>query len=84
MTPNQKRSSLLNTATGLAILAVCAACSRETPPPSAQTPGTAQTAPGQPGEPLETREPNGPDFKPAFVGQTRVAGLKSDVELDVT
>ena len=86
MTPNPKRSSLLNTATCLAILAVCAACSRETPPPPAtQTADTAQpAAAGQPGEPLETREPNGKDFKPAFAGQTRIASLKSDFELDVS
>src|SRR6188474_1929733 len=84
MHPNQPRSSLLNTATCLAILAVCTACSRETPPP-AQTADAAQTtAPGQPGAPLETREPNGKDFKPAFAGQTRIGSLKSDFELDVT
>jgi glucose/arabinose dehydrogenase len=86
MTPNHKRSSLLNTATSLAILAVCAACSRETPaPPAAQTADTAQTGtPGQPGAPLETREPNGKDFKPAFEGQTRIGGLTSAFELDVS
>jgi glucose/arabinose dehydrogenase len=86
MTPNQQRSSLLNTATCLAILAACAACSRETPPPpAAQVADATQTsAPGQPGAPLETREPNGKDFKPAFEGQTRIGGLKSDFELDVT
>jgi aldose sugar dehydrogenase len=82
MTPTQKRSSLLNTATCFAILAVCAACSRETPAPTAQTADTAQ-APA-PGQPLETREPNSPDFKPAFAGQTRIGGLKSEFELDVT
>lgn len=86
MTPTHKRSPLLNTATCLAILAACAACSRETPPPpAADTSQTAPTtAPGQPGEPLETREPNGTDFNPAFVGQTRVGGVKSDIALDVS
>jgi glucose/arabinose dehydrogenase len=84
MHPTHRRSSLLNTATSLAILAVCAACSRETPPPAAQTADSTTAAPGQSGAPLETREPNGTDFKPAFEGQTRIGGLKSDFELDVT
>ncbi|MET0533240.1 MAG: PQQ-dependent sugar dehydrogenase [Steroidobacter sp.] len=86
MTPTYKRSSLLNTTTALAILAVCAACSRETPPPpAAETASTTTTpAPGQPGEPLETRDPNGTDYNPAFPGQTRIGGLKSDFELDVS
>ena len=90
MTPNPKRSTLLNTATCLAILAMCAACSRETPPPAAaqtdnKAADTAQpAAAGGPGAALETREPNGKDFKPAFPGQTRIGGLKSDFELDVT
>ncbi|HET9396575.1 MAG TPA: hypothetical protein VFO36_11000, partial [Nitrospiraceae bacterium] len=84
MTPKPNRSSLLNTATCLAILAVCAACSRETPP-STQTADTAPTAaPGQAGQPLETREPNGKDFKPAFEGQTRIGSLQSDFELDIS
>jgi glucose/arabinose dehydrogenase len=88
MNPTRQRSSLLNTALGLAILAVCAACSRETPQPpaaaeSANT-NASNSAPGQPGEPLETREPNGTDFNPAFPGQTRIGGLHSDFELDVS
>ena len=83
MTPNLKRSPLLST-TCLAILAVCAACSREAPPP-AQTADTAPTAAaGKVGEPLETREPNGTDFNPAFVGQTRIGGLQSDFELEIS
>lgn len=85
MNPTQKRSSLLNTATCLAMLAVCAACSRETPPPTAAEAASAN-APSQPGAgaPLETREPNGTDFKPAFPGQTRVAGVNSNIDLDVS
>ena len=80
MHPTQKHSSLLRTATGLAVLAVCAACSRETPPPTAADADAAVQA----GQPLETREPNSPDFKPAFDGQTRVGGVSSDIALDVS
>ncbi len=83
MTPIQKRPALLNTATCLAILAVCAACSRENPPQPAAD-AARSTTPSKPGEPLELREPNGTDFNPAFVGQTRVGGLQSAFELDVS
>jgi glucose/arabinose dehydrogenase len=34
--------------------------------------------------PLETRRPNAPDQRPAFAGQTRACGIKSNVALDVT
>ena len=34
--------------------------------------------------PLETREPNASKQRPAFAGQTRVCGVKSDVAFDVT
>lgn len=34
--------------------------------------------------PLETRSPNGDDQKPAFAGQTRTCGIRSNAELDVT
>jgi glucose/arabinose dehydrogenase len=60
-------------------LVVVTGCSRE--PTSAQTSATAAPAAGN--APLETRERNGVDFKPAFEGQTRAPGLKSDVALDV-
>ncbi len=33
--------------------------------------------------PVETKEPNSPQFKPAFEGQTRVAGVKTKTELDI-
>lgn len=89
MTPIEKRSSLLRTATGIAILAACAACSREAPPPAGDTGAAGETGQpqvGQPqvGQPWETREPNSPDFKPAFAGQTRAAGLNSEIALDVS
>ena len=34
--------------------------------------------------PLETREPNAPNQRPAFKGQTRTCGVKSNVNFDVT
>lgn len=82
MQPTGTRTSLLKAATGLAILAVCAACSREaTPPPAAAAaPEGSATA----GAALETRAPNGVDYQPAFAGQTRAPEVKSDFELDVT
>jgi glucose/arabinose dehydrogenase len=33
--------------------------------------------------PLETRQPNAPDQRPAFPGQTRACGVKSDAAFDV-
>jgi glucose/arabinose dehydrogenase len=33
--------------------------------------------------PVETNEPNSPQYKPAFAGQTRIAGVKTKTELDV-
>jgi aldose sugar dehydrogenase len=84
MNSTPKHSSLLRAATGLAILALCAACSKEAAPPTTvdATP-TAGATSTQPGAPLETREPNGKDFTPAFPGQTRAPSLKSDITLDV-
>jgi aldose sugar dehydrogenase len=35
-------------------------------------------------QPLETRDPNAPDQQPAFQGQTRACGVKSNVAFDVT
>ncbi len=33
--------------------------------------------------PVETKAPNSPQYKPAFAGQTRVAGVKTETGLDV-
>lgn len=87
MNPTAKHSSLLKAATSIAILAVCAACSREATPPAANeaaAPPAATTASAAAGAPLETRPPNGVDFKPAFEGQTRVPGVASTVQFDLT
>lgn len=43
-----------------------------------RTPADAQCTP------LETRAPNGRDQRPAFVGQTRACGVKSNVAFDVS
>lgn len=78
------RSSLLKAAT-LSLLALSAACSREAAPPAPDA--NASAAPettAAAGAPLESRPPNGVDFKPAFDGQTRAPGLKSEFPLDVS
>jgi glucose/arabinose dehydrogenase len=74
-----------------------AACARNTPdasqpsvltvasPSSAALPTATQSAQAtQPCEPLETRPANAPEQKPAFAGQTRACGVKSDVAFEVT
>jgi glucose/arabinose dehydrogenase len=38
---------------------------------------------GQPCTPLETRQPNARDQRPAFAGQTRACGVRSNVAFDV-
>jgi glucose/arabinose dehydrogenase len=85
MHPTYQHSSLLKAAT-LSLLALCAAaCSREATPPAADANASAVSASAPaPGAPLETRPPNGEDFKPAFPGQTRAPGLKSEFALDIT
>ncbi|MBM0105671.1 PQQ-dependent sugar dehydrogenase [Steroidobacter sp. S1-65] len=75
-------SSLLKVAT-LSLLALCAACSREAASPAPAGNGAA-SADAPAGAPLETRDANGKDYKPAFAGQTRAPGVKSDVAIDVT
>ena len=45
---------------------------------------SADTAGNPPCTPLDTREPNASDQRPAFKGQTRTCGVKSNVALDVT
>jgi glucose/arabinose dehydrogenase len=48
-------------------------------------PADAATADAKPSDctPLETRAPNAPDQRPAFEGQTRTCGVKSEVAFDV-
>src|SRR5215212_7177178 len=66
--------TLLLTAAGPA----CAQNTREPAKPS------APPAAGSPCAPLETREPNAAKQRPAFPGQTRACGVKSDAAFDVT
>ncbi|WP_157579293.1 PQQ-dependent sugar dehydrogenase [Spirosoma montaniterrae] len=43
------------------------------------------SAPGNTGlAPVETKEPNSPSYKPAFAGQTRVAGVKTNTPYEAT
>lgn len=76
-------SSLLKAAT-LSLLALCAACSREAAQSAPDATAAAPAATAAPGAPLETRPPNGEDFKPAFAGQTRAPGVKSEFPIDVS
>ena len=81
-----------HTAFALTLLAMAsgAACARNTSDTSrpsvlaAASQSAQPTQPAQPCEPLETRPPNAPEQKPAFAGQTRALGVKSDVAFEVT
>jgi glucose/arabinose dehydrogenase len=70
--------AVLPSLVSLAVVAVLAACSRDTSQASSPS-ANATAANGSP----ETREPNGDDFSPAFENQTRAPGMKSDVPLDI-
>jgi glucose/arabinose dehydrogenase len=65
-----------------AILAACAPRSETTPDTPAPG-GTASSQPSQACTPLETRDPNARDQRPAFAGQTRTCGVRSNVAFDV-
>lgn len=56
------------------VMAIVASCSA---PQKVQSPATG-TLP-----PVETAAPNSPQYKPAFEGQTRVAGIKTQTPLDI-
>jgi aldose sugar dehydrogenase len=82
MLTTDQHSLRLRAAAGVAILAACAACSRNDAAPlndsaPASTTGAAAAS-------LETRPRNAEDYAPAFAGQTRAPGLKSTFELDVS
>lgn len=55
----------------LAASALLAACSG----------GPTSTQEAAPGQPVETRAPNAPDQRPAFEGQTRAPGVRTDASL---
>jgi glucose/arabinose dehydrogenase len=64
--------------TGSVLLLACfAGCS--SPPPAAQ----AAQAAAPTGPPVETRDRNARTYEPAFAGQTRAAGIRDSVKLDV-
>lgn len=60
-------------ATSLAVLAT--ACSAQETAPTAAPPA---------GPPVETADPNSPQYRPAFEGQTRAPGMTTSVELSQT
>jgi aldose sugar dehydrogenase len=67
----------------IAAAALLAACSTSA---VYQTSGgeVVSASPSQACPPLETRATEAPDQKPAFVGQTRGCGIRSNIALDVT
>jgi aldose sugar dehydrogenase len=75
---NTTSRSLIAAAVGLAVLTAAGCVRKDAPPAAAAEPATAEVAVN------ETREPNNPDFKPAFEGQTRAPAIKSSVALDVS
>ena len=76
------RPTLLAT---LALTTAATACAPHTGTSSdSMTPGAATSAGATTGAPLETRAANAPDQKPAFAGQTRAPGVRSNVAFDVT
>ena len=67
-----------------ALLLTALACSQQpdtAPEPAAAT--TATSASGAPCTPLATGDPNVPEQRPAFAGQTRACGAASNVAFDV-
>lgn len=71
--------ALVLAATGTA----CAQGGRDASKTPASTAATSSSS-NAPCAPLETRTPNAPEQKPAFAGQTRTCGVKSNVNFDVT
>lgn len=63
-------------------LAITVACSSQAIQNSSS--GEVSTTAGQSCVPLETRDANAPDQRPAFAGQTRACGIRSNTALDVT
>ncbi|HEY0377976.1 MAG TPA: PQQ-dependent sugar dehydrogenase [Pyrinomonadaceae bacterium] len=87
MMSKRKKSRVVIVMTVLLAVAsvACAQNTREAAKPSAPSASTAAPAGStSPCAPLETRTANAPDQKPAFPGQTRGCGVKSDVAFDVT
>jgi glucose/arabinose dehydrogenase len=84
------RTSSLVLAAPILASALLAGCSPGTgesaeaapaPPSSAATDAGANAS--QPCTPLDSRQPNGSDQRPAFQGQTRACGVRSNVAFDV-
>jgi aldose sugar dehydrogenase len=69
---------------GLALPATACSQRAEDTANAAASRVSAETAGNPPCTPIETREPNASDQRPAFKGQTRTCGVKSNVAFDVT
>lgn len=71
------------------VLAVAVAACSERSGVAADNAGSQSSGDSVPGRaaacmPLETREPNAPDQRPAFPGQTRACAIQSNVAFDVS
>jgi glucose/arabinose dehydrogenase len=79
------KTNRISFALTLLLMAAGPACAQNTGEPAKPAaPAPASQAAGSPCAPLETREANASQQKPAFAGQTRACGVKSDVAFDVT
>lgn len=68
----------------IVLAALAAACNQVSDTSAnAAAPQASQNAAQAPCKPLETREPNAPEQKPAFPGQTRACAAPSNVAFDV-
>src|SRR5919112_1394156 len=75
------KRDLVTLALTLLLTTAVPACAQNT---REQGKSSASNASGSPCAPLEEREPNASKQRPAFPGQTRVCGVKSDAAFDVT
>jgi aldose sugar dehydrogenase len=79
------RCHRLAVASTVVLAAAITGCSQSSgkPPDSAGSQASSESAADGTCTPLETRKPNAPDQRPAFPGQTRACGVKSNVAFDV-
>jgi aldose sugar dehydrogenase len=78
--------SILVSAAATAALSACAGAGHQTVPADDATPPApppVETSAGSQCTPLETREANSPENRPAFAGQTRTCGVRSNVAFQV-
>ncbi|HWS99714.1 MAG TPA: PQQ-dependent sugar dehydrogenase [Pyrinomonadaceae bacterium] len=84
MTSKRKKTQLAVVLTILLTIASVACGQKAGEPAKTSSSTDARPSSTSPCAPLETRRPNAPDQRPAFDGQTRACGVKSDVAFEVT